>query len=105
MDFNATNNNEFPSVISSEKLVYKTPSSPHLVHFFLWLCFSFLDFSSPLSLYLAFGRDFIVLMVILKGMYSFFFIFVFFYFNYDYFFWCSLFCVLVVDKILNSTHY
>jgi hypothetical protein len=77
-----------------------------VVHFFLWLRLSsspflfsslfifgfwkvvslLLHFSSPLGLYLAFGRDFIVLVVVLKGMYSFFFIFVFFYFNYDYFF-------------------
>jgi len=40
-----------------------------------------LYFSSPLRFYLVFGRDFIVLVVvlnILKGMYSFFFIFDFF---------------------------
>jgi len=49
------------------------PTTINLVHFFLWLRFSFLHFSSPLGLYLAFGRDFIVLVVVLKGMYSFFF--------------------------------
>ena len=67
-----------PSVKPSEKLLYKTPLPP-FVSFFL----SALHFSSPLRLYLVFGRDFIVLVVvlnILKGMYSFFFIFVFFLF-------------------------
>jgi hypothetical protein len=75
------------------------------LHKYQWFVSLLLHFSSPLRFYLAFGRDFIVLVVVLKGMYSFFFIFVFFYFNYDYFFWCSLFRVLFVDKILNSTHY
>jgi hypothetical protein len=91
--------------MSSEKLLYKTPLPPFGSFFSLGSVSLLLSFSSPLRFYLAFGRDFIVLVVVLKGMYSLFFIFVFFYFNYDYFFWCSLFCVLFVDKILNSTHY
>ena len=68
-----------PFVIPSEKLLYKTPPLP------IWFIFSLrshLYFSSPLRLRLVFGRDFIVLVVvlnILKGMYSFFFIFVFFF--------------------------
>jgi hypothetical protein len=90
--------------MSSEKLLYKTPFPSFGSFFSLGSVSLLLHFSSPLSFYLAFGRDFIVLVVVLKGMYSFFFIFVFFYFNYD-FFLCSLFCVLFVDKILNSTHY
>jgi len=105
MEFNATDNNKCSSVIPSEKLIYKNPLPPFGSFFLLAL---HLHFSSPLRFYLVFGRDFIVLVVvlnILKGMYSFFFIFVFFYFNYDYFFWCFLFCVLFVDKILKSTHY
>jgi len=97
-----------PSVIPSEKLLYKTPLPPFGLFFLSAL---HLYFSSPLRLYLVFGRGFIVFVVvlnILKGMYSSFFIFViflFFYFNYDYFFGVLLFCVLFVDKILKSTHY
>jgi hypothetical protein len=75
-----------PSVIPSEKLLYKTPLPPFGLFFLSAL---HLYFSSPLRLYLVLGRDFNILVVvlnILKGLYSFFFIFVFFYFNYDYFF-------------------
>jgi len=94
MEFNATNNNKCPSVIPSEKLLFKTPLLPFGSFFLLAL---HLYFSSTLRLYLVFGRDFIVLVVvlnILKGMYSFFFIFVFF-FNYDYFFGvlCFVYCL------------
>jgi hypothetical protein len=70
-----------PSVIPSEKLLYKTPLPPFGLFFLSAL---HLYFSSPLRLYLVFGRGFIVFVVvlnILKGMYSSFFIFViFFYF-------------------------
>jgi hypothetical protein len=68
------------SVIPSEKLLYKPPLPPFGSFFLSAL---HLHFFSPLRLYLVFGRGFIVLVVvlnILKGMYSFFFIFVFFLF-------------------------
>ena len=55
------------SVIPSEKLVYKTPLPPFGLFFLLVL----VSISSPLRLSLVFGRDFIVLVVvlnILKGM-------------------------------------
>jgi hypothetical protein len=79
-EFNATDNNKFPSVIPSEILIYKPPRSPFVSFFPLGSVSLLLRFSSPLRFYLAFGRDFIVLVVVLKGMYSFFFIFVFFLF-------------------------
>jgi len=53
----------YPSVIPSEKLVYKTPPPP------IWFIFSLgshLYFSSPLCLSFVFGRDFIVLVVVLN---------------------------------------
>jgi len=56
-----------PSVIPSEKLVYKTPLPP----FGLFFLLAPVSISSPLRLSLVFGRDFIVLVVvlnILKGM-------------------------------------
>jgi hypothetical protein len=55
------------SVIPSEKLVYKTPLPPFGLFFLLVL----VSISSPLRFSLVFGRDFIVLVVvlnILKGM-------------------------------------
>jgi hypothetical protein len=79
MEFNATNNNKCPSVIPLEKLLYKTPFPPFGSFFLSAL---HLHFSSPLHLYLVFGRDFIVLVVvlnILKYMYSFLFVFVFYF--------------------------
>jgi hypothetical protein len=75
-EFNATDSNKSPSVIPSKQLIYKTP--PFGSFFSLGSVSLLLHFSSPLRFYLAFGRDFIVLVVVLKGMYSFFFIFVFF---------------------------
>jgi hypothetical protein len=69
-----------PSVIPSEKLLYKTPLPPFGLFFLSALHFYF---SFPLRFYLVFGRGFIVFVVVLntlKGMYSSFFIFVFFYF-------------------------
>jgi len=78
-EFKTTDNNKCPLIIPSEKLLYKTPL-PLFGSFFLSALH--LHSSSPLRLYLVFGRDFIALVVvlnILKGMYSFFFIFVFFF--------------------------
>jgi len=83
------------------------PLSPILFIFFSRLCFSSSSFlfSSPflfgkLKRFYCFGGcDFTKVCILFSlSLY-------FFYFNYDYFFWCSLFCVLFVDKILNSTHY
>jgi hypothetical protein len=79
-EFNATDNNKCPSVIPLEILIYKTPLPSFGSFFSLGSVSLLLHFSSPLRFYLAFGRDFIVLVVVLKGMYSFFFIFVFFLF-------------------------
>jgi len=81
------------SIIPSEKLLYKPPP---FGSFFLSALH--LHFSSPLRLSLVFGRDFIVLVVvlnILKGMCSFFFSFVLFYFNYNYVFGviCFVYCL------------
>ena len=71
----------------SEKLPYKTPPSPHLIHFFLSAQCLFFSISLLLSGCMwLFEEIYPYLVVVLKGMYSFFFIFVFFYFNYDYFF-------------------
>jgi len=57
-----------PSVIPTEKLAYITTPPPPFGSFFL---LALISISSPLCLSLVFGRDFIVLVVvlnILKGM-------------------------------------
>jgi hypothetical protein len=74
----------------------KHPLPPHLVYFFSLSSVSLLlHFSSPLRLHLVFWRDFIILVVVLKGMYSFFSLSLyFFYFNHDFFFMFFVLCIV-----------